>query len=112
MSQPSFYKPLITSLLLGTLFFSVQVFAASNIIFQEDVVEADKIEVFIPKGSQTGNARVTGCVGCPMTLSVDGATDFFFQNKPATRQRVTFLSGKTGTVIFDKAQQRVLRIFW
>lgn len=112
MSQPLHYTLLITSLLLGVVFFSSQGFADGVIIYQEDAVEADKIEVFIPKGSQTGNARVTGCNGCPMTLSIDGATGFFFQNKPANAKRVAFLSGKSGTVIFDEAQQRVLRILW
>lgn len=101
-----------TGLIFSAIFFSAQGFAAGKIIYMEDAVEADRIEVFIPKGSQSGSAHITGCKGCPMRLSIDPGTRFFFRNQPASSRQVVFLSGKPGTVIFDDETKRALRIRW
>jgi hypothetical protein len=111
MSYTAFYK-LNLAILIGVICAIPQALSAGSILYQEEAVEADRIEVLVSKGSQTGQVRVSGCTGCPMTLTVDGATEFYYKHKPADQNRVIFLSGKTGTVIFDKDQQRALRIYW
>ena len=112
MTYKSSYLFTATGLLLAAFLFSSQAFAAGRITHQDEAVEADKVEVFIPKDSQTGSARVTGCSRCPLRLNIDGATRFYYKGEPASPQRVTFLSGKPGTVIYDNEQQRVLSIRW
>ena len=89
-----------------------QVSAAGKIIAQGNAIEAENITVFIPRGSHTGSVRVTGCAACPITLTVDGNTQFFHRGEPARARQVSFLSGKPGTVIFDKDEQRAIRIRW
>lgn len=93
-------------------FLSMQAFAAGRILYQEDAQEADRIEVLLAKNATSGSVSITGCEACPLRLNIDAGTRFFFKHKPASPRQVAFLSGKPGTVIYDRKTGRALRILW
>ena len=84
----------------------------SLILHQQDSVEAEKVEVIYSKKSASGSVRVDGCTKCPMRMEIDSKTVLLHQGKPVRERQIIFLSGKSGTVIYDHKSQRVHTVDW
>lgn len=105
-------KSFCTLLALTGLFLLLPLSAMGEIISMDDAAEADSISVRIDRGAQTGVATVTGCEACPLELSIDANTRFFRNNEPLEGRRIRSLSGRAGTVTYNREQQRAIKVLW
>lgn len=104
-------KLLFLSYLMLGIGYTLEAAAIPPILSQEAIgEEAEKIELKMDKNKSSGSAIVKGCIRCPLKLNVDENTRFFENGEPIDLKRAQSLSGKSGTVIFEK--DRTIRIRW
>lgn len=102
---------LILSIVLFSAGHAIEAMAIPPILSQETQgEEAESIEIELNNNKPTGQAIVTGCNKCPLTLQIDAQTRFFEKEKPISRAKAKSLSGNSGTIIFK--HDRTVRIRW
>ena len=109
MNRTTYLIPILLSLLLMS---PVQA-EVSKIVGLSEAVEADKIHVILDKhNKKSGSVIVTGCESCPMDLKLLPTSKLYYQNKKISRKKAWKVSGKSGTVFYDKWSKFVKKIKW
>lgn len=98
------------ALLAAGLLVSAQ--AAVAAVPREHGVEADNITVDLNKEADGGTLHAYGCKECPLVLTVGSETTFYLNSKAIDHNKVRDLSGKPGTVIYQKENKTVLKVMW
>ncbi|MBI3772291.1 MAG: hypothetical protein HY272_06295 [Gammaproteobacteria bacterium] len=103
-------KGLVPALLAAGLLVSLQTAGATAP--REHGAEVDNITVDLNKETDGGTLRAYGCKECPLELTVNSETIFYMDSKVINLNKVRDLSGRPGTVIYQKENKTVLKVMW
>lgn len=102
----------IVALLMVSFFVISAEAGVGKIVAMTEAEEADHIHVVLDDNKMTGTVLVSGCEKCPMELGLKASSKLFYKNKTVSRKRVSQVTGKAGTVIFDGDTKKVIKINW
>jgi hypothetical protein len=102
----------IVVLLLVSFFVMSAEAGVGKIVGMTAAEEADHIHIILDDNKMTGTVLVSGCTKCPLELGLKASSKLFYKNKTVSRKRVSKVSGKAGTVIFDEDTKKVIKVNW
>ena len=79
---------------------------------ESDAAEAKSVSVTWTDTGHEGVVSVNDCVQCPLSLTVSEKTKFKHKGKKIKALDTYSLSGKPGTVIYDKEKNLALKVNW
>lgn len=79
---------------------------------ETDAAEAQSVTVTWNDIGHDGVVQVDGCAQCPLSLTVSEKTKFKSNGKKIKAKDTASLTGKAGTVIYDKEKNLALKVNW